>query len=177
MKTIRHNTYETNSSSTHSITIISKSKDRKSKFRRAEIFEDGILYPGNLNDSEAYTHIPTGEEGYVVKCYTPHQKAALTVHYLNACDEYVNYDSSGDITTEQYNAFKLEAIRILSERLGLKEIRDWEDCNGFYYSGENDECPIVDVLEDGDRITAFNKFVTDVILNEDMLMIDEDIPY
>jgi len=177
MKTIRHNTYETNSSSTHSITIIDKAHDRNSKTRRAEIFADGILYPANLSRSEAYTHIPTGEEGYVLKCYTPHQKAALTVHYLNACDEWVKWDSDDTIDAEDYARFKSEAIEILKEQLQLTDIVDWKECNGFYYNSENGSCPIIKILEDEDRIGAFNKYITDVVLNDNMLMIDEDIPY
>lgn len=175
MKTIRYNTYETNSSSTHSITVINK--DLCDDARPLEIFADDVLYPSNIKGSNAYIQISSyGEDGYNLRCYTVHQKAALTVHYLNACDEYLMYNQSG-ITEEQYNAFKIEAISILCDLLGLKEIKDWQSCYDFYYSGENQECPIVPIINSVNPTEAFATFVNDVILNDDIVIIDENIPY
>lgn len=177
MKTIRYNTYETNSSSTHSITIINKSRLSDPKIRKQEILNNNVLYPLNLSESIAYTDIPTGEGGYILKCITPYQKAALTVHYLNACDEWVEYESDDTIDAEDYARFKVDAIKILTEKLLLDDIVDWKECNGFYYDSENESCPIIKILEDEDRIGAFNKYTTDVILNDDIAIVDEDIPY
>ena len=176
MKTIRHNTYETNSSSTHSITVINKKHDRVTYVRTAPILTDNVLLPANLGQSEAYTVIETGEGGYVLKCRDSCQKAALTVHYLNSIDEYVKYDSKS-MTPEQYESFKTAALNLLKESLGLDGIQSPDDCNDYYYQSENGTCPIVDIVDSDDPIEAFKKYVTDIVLNNDMIIIDEDIPY
>jgi hypothetical protein len=176
MKTIRHNTYETNSSSTHSITVINKKHDRVTKARTAPILTDNVLLPANLGQSEAYTTIETGEGGYVLKCRNSYQKAALTVHYLNDIEEYVKYDS-GSMTSEQYESFKTTALNFLKESLGLDGIQSPEDCKDYYNYSEDGTSPIIGVADADDPIEAFKKYVADIVLNDDIIIIDEDIPY
>lgn len=177
MKTIRHNTYETNSSSTHSITIINKKDDRSSNIKYAPIVENNVLYPKNLNKSEAYTEIPTGEGGYIIKCRTSYQKAALTIHYINGMYEYIKYDGSGDMTTDAYVEFKKTAFDILQTRLGLNSIEEADAACYYSVYPENGDCPLVPIIESEDPIAAFEKYVTDVVLNDVMIIVDEDIPY
>jgi len=177
MKTIRHNTYETNSSSTHSITVINKKEERPSNLVYAPILENNVLYPKNLNKSEAYTEISTGEGGYIIKCRTSYQKAALTIHYINGMYEYIKYDGLGDIKDEAYAEFKKTAFDILQTRLGLNSIEEADAAWHYSVYSENGKCPLVPIIESEDPISAFEKYVTDIILNDDIIIIDEDIPY
>jgi hypothetical protein len=177
MKTIRHNTYETNSSSTHSITVINKKHDRSSNAVYASILENNVLYPKNLNKSEAYTELAIGGGGYIIKCRTAYQKAALTIHYLNGMSEYVKYECSGIITEDVYTEFKNKAINILQTRLGLNSIEDANTACHYSVYFEDGDCPLMNIIEKEDPITAFNEYVTDIILNDEMIIIDEDIPY
>jgi hypothetical protein len=175
MKTIRHNTYETNSSSTHSITVINKGQYSGHRPRTAPIIIDNVLLPYNLNESDAYSTIESGEGGYILKCCDSYQKAALTVHYLNSLDEYV--DDYGDITAEELKAFKAEALSYLQCALSLNGIEAAAECVSYYYCSENGNCPLVDVITADNPIAAFKKYVTEIVLNDDMIMIDEEIPY
>jgi hypothetical protein len=176
MKTIRHNTYETNSSSTHSITVINKKDERLTKARTAPILTDNVLLPANLVQSEAYTTIETGQGGYILKCRDSYQKAALTVHYLNDLEEHVKYDSES-MTSEQYESFKTASLNYLKESLGLDGIQSPESCKDYYNYSDDGTCPIIDIADSDDPFEAFKKYVTDIILNDDMIIIDEDIPY
>jgi hypothetical protein len=62
MKTIRTNTFETNSSSTHSVTIGKKNK----KVGGKELVEDGVLHPSRLS---GYTN-SVGESTFTVALET-----------------------------------------------------------------------------------------------------------
>jgi hypothetical protein len=176
MKTLRHNTYETNSSSTHSITIVNRKNYNESVVGTAPIITDNVLLPKNLRKSEAYTEIETGDGGYVLKCASTYQKAALTVHYLNSLYEYVKYDSDV-MTDEDYDAFRNYALKHLCERLGLDRIESPQNCNDYYHLSEYGSCPLIEVVDSKYPTEEFNKYVSDIILNEEIIIIDQDIPY
>jgi len=79
---IRNNVFETNSSSTHSITII----DCKDKVDKGILLDNNILYPENL--SATYYD----EYHYVLETCTTEQKLALIAHWIKYLDEENNND-------------------------------------------------------------------------------------
>lgn len=83
MKTIRHNTFETNSSSTHSLTIRTTSPDVESD--DGDLVMDNVLYPANLRkleDRRTNTNTYGSESTWCLVANTTARKAALLVHQI-----------------------------------------------------------------------------------------------
>lgn len=108
MKTIRHNTFETNSSSTHSLTVVTNT-DPSSKLEDSELVIDNILYPAKLRDI-AISEAEDGSYGsstHRLVANNVHRKAALLIHQLwNFFD-----DSFHEEWCESHRRRIIEAIR------------------------------------------------------------------
>jgi hypothetical protein len=158
MKTIRINTFETNSSSTHSITIGNKSNGKSKK--HLPLVEEMVLYPKRVNQFRVYA----GESSATV-FDTVDKKAALAVYWLLA-DQFEKTDPEFQI-----------ALEYLRNKIGYVSI-DLEE--GSYYEyypcdDEGDQAPfIVDGVFDQ---KLFEEFVTDVVLNDEREITDEDQAY
>ncbi len=159
MKTIRANCFETNSSSTHSVTISSKSKS--SKRATNPLVTDNVLDPSNLNDYE----VGAGDNSFL-NCDTVDKKAAIVVHWLTC-----QFKEREDLTQEQYD----KALNILAGAAGYTKIKPLKYYN-FYpdgeYSGSGDEDYINEMGDDD--FEPFKKFILDVVLNDDMEIVDSD---
>ena len=79
MKTVRQNTFETNSSSTHSVTICSKRTPNNKP--SIPLVEDGCVYPDRLGQFE--TEI--GYEGSSLVCIQPKRKQHYSMHGWKNC--------------------------------------------------------------------------------------------
>jgi hypothetical protein len=86
MKTVRSNCFETNSSSTHSITLESNTNAISADF--PSLAQDNILYPARINDENIRAAFHTTNKGGYGSCSwtftanTKSSKAALIVHYI-----------------------------------------------------------------------------------------------
>lgn len=156
MKTIRENTFETNSSSTHSVTIRSKTKKSKS---RKPLVKNGELIPENLSD---YTQSFGDSTGTV--CDTKDMKAAIVVHWLK---EAVN----DAVSQETFD----KAINILKEKGGYSDIKI-PNYSSFYSYNEYDDAGDSDYIDDlgNGNLKSFEKFVDKVILNDDIEIDESD---
>jgi hypothetical protein len=96
MKTIRTNCFETNSSSSHSITIDTTS--RRETASSPALSENGILYPARIEDDavrDVFFTKPTqwsDSREWVFRAWTKDTKTALLIHYV-----YGLLDSENDL--------------------------------------------------------------------------------
>ena len=176
MQTIRTNCFETNSSSTHSITIQSKSNVMKDDM---DVVIAGVLHPQNLRHSSAYRGVAYGD-GHTLQARTRDQKAALLVCHIASIDPYYFNPKSGAVTL-----MKL-ACDLLVKYCGYVDVITKVDRNPFNAYSEDttyiDEImgdrEGVDVEGDIADITArVEKHILDVVLNNDMIVFDEETPY
>lgn len=96
MKTIRTNCFETNSSSTHSITI--ETATESPAIDAPSLSEGTILYPGRINDVAIRAHFavtPTHHDDrkWIFRASTRDTKTALLVHYIYSILEYEELDN------------------------------------------------------------------------------------
>ena len=163
MKTIRKAVYETNSSSTHSITIENKGSG---KYQKPLVDETGRLVPRNLS---SYTHC-VGEATFTT-CGTKDQKAAIVVDWLTA--RLIDYDKTEKETYEK-------ALGILVEKCGYTGIdRGDRDDYNFYPSTEynnGDEAYSSDLEGETPDFESFEKFIENVVLNDNKEIIDTNTP-
>jgi len=160
MKTIRTNTFETNSSSTHSVTI--QTKGRKNKKILEPLVENNILYPARLG---AYEN-SAGESSFLC-CDTKDMKAAVIAHWIDCRKE----DDLSEVTGKK-------AEDLLVSLCGYNGL-DWEGGSyQFYPTTEydaGDEDYYRDLLE-GETHT-FERFVKNVVLDDTQEIVDSDSPY
>jgi len=162
MKTIRDNTFETNSSSTHSVTIRTKSSCDEAKLL---VDDQGRLVPWNLG-----SHTTCVEETYITICETKDKKAAILVDWL----------TYRLVTEELAKETVAKAIEILVEKCGYTGIdrSHGETAYNFRssadYVGESDD----EYLEDlkSDDFESFEKYINLVVLNDTKEIVDMDVP-
>lgn len=113
MKTIqiRHGVFETNSSSTHSITVVPINQNK------LKLVENRVIYPGRLSNKyleyEGY-----GYNGYVLSAETKEEKSCLVLNWIRSLlDEDV-------ISKEVYGWLSLMIVG----NLDVIDV-DWEDCD------------------------------------------------
>lgn len=157
MKTIRTNTFETNSSSTHSVTIHRKG-DTGGKIVRPLVV-DGILYPDALKDYS----LEVGEATTLV-CDTKDKKAAIVCHWIEEEEDF----------SEVPRKAMLELIKSLC---GYSDIVELEDSDYSPYSEYGDDVH-VDFIDDlkSDELKSFEEFIRGIVLNDDMEINDIDSP-
>lgn len=160
--TIRNNVFETNSSSTHSISIVNINEKIY-----LPIVDNEYIYPLRLNQYEHY--IESGDGGHILRCDTIELKTAIVLQWINALKEY------DDISNELY--FKLEYL-VLNN---ICRKVNWEGQNYFdYYPSDEgyfgnnygfDKCSF-----DEDYIEVINKLIL-IINDNNKCIVDEETPY
>jgi hypothetical protein len=179
MKTIRHNTFETNSSSTHSITIINKNDAVPDKTRYAQLVIDGVLHPSNLKHTFAYVSLQNSyEEGWILTASSRDEKSALLLHHVKS---YLSDGWGRSYSCEEASRV-LEFIRsfmtTLSSQRYADVVLDFSPDFG-HYSEEEDS--YVHVIMDNENIdgvfTSLINHINDVVNNDDMIVRASDEPY
>lgn len=175
MKTIRTDCFETNSSSTHSVTIRSKSTHVKDPEKQLII--DGILYPGNLRYSSAYRS--DERDGYVLVASDPAEKASLVFHHLGSL-------ANDGETTSGEEISKKEA-KVLTDLLTLRLVEagvcegvdpaSLKESSWFSHWTEDSDLYLDEIIESDERSEALDMFITHTILNNDMVMTDVESGY
>ena len=155
MKTIRTQTFETNSSSTHSVTIDKMSAKYEKPVR--PLVTDNILDARALDD---YT-VSFGESSYTV-CDTKDKKAAIVYNWITGGEAY-------EAEPETISA----AVDLLRTMCGYDAIKP--DCTYFYPRGEYDDADYLfrSDFENG-NLESFKTFIQNVVLNDDMEISDTD---
>ena len=134
MKTIRNNVFETNSSSTHSITIIQQTLNNL-------VDENNILHPENL----------TYDYNKVIKANTKNRKAALFCHYF--ADIISNKDNLSEIFKILSNDLGYNEININFE----SSFSPFDDDDWFNFDQMNIDKVIKIILDDNLSILDVNK--------------------
>ena len=160
-KTIRKNVFETNSSSTHSISIVDSNE--KSYL---SIVDEQYIYPSRLYQYEYY--IESGEGGHILRCDTKELKTVIVLHWLRALKEY------NDIDSDLY--IKLEEL--VEENIQLKI--NWEEkaSYDYYPSDEGDfsyNYGFNRCSSDEDYIERVIKLI-EIINDTNKCIVDEETP-
>lgn len=173
MKTIRTNCFETNSSSTHSVTIASK---KALNDQAMPLVVDGLLIPGNLSYTSAYREIESGDGGHSLQCTTYEQKAALLLHHLRSIGKW-----RSEIKDELFDqALKEARQQIINFSTTIEDVDlDFNSC--FFADDESGRTYAESILnEDSDIESVKTKLIEhmqDVVANDDIVVLDEDNPY
>lgn len=167
MKTIRTQCFETNSSSTHSITVQTK----KASESRPLIINH-VLMPANLRYTNAYHR---SYDGHSLHAGTAAEKISLLLHHL--ISEKTAWDANESMINEC-----IEAVVLLAKNSdsslpfneisfeGMDEADFINDCDGnLTYANE--------ILNNSDPRSAVKDFFNDVILDDSKVIVDEDSPY
>lgn len=162
MKTVRHNVFETNSSSTHSVTITTKSAPKPGKTPR-ELVVDGTLYPMRLSDYST----SFGYDGSNLNCDTKDKKAAIVANWILSCKEYGNIEDTD---------FKVY-IRFLREKCGYLTIDFEGDSYSSYNPYDENDGSQFSLSGDEDEDYAVLEEALKNILDDDIVIVDTDSPY
>lgn len=161
MKTIRRSVFETNSSSTHSITIEATGEN----INYEPLVEDDTLYPDRIDQYNI--DLETGDGGYILSCDTKDKKAALICHWTTVVvNDMYSRDEQEKIDAE------LELwYTYLSEKLGYRNILI---ADGNYY-------PYAEYSEDINFPHEYNEEelnkLVDIILDDSKRIVDKEIPW
>ena len=101
MKTIRNKVFETNSSSTHSISI-------ESNLSHGEIFENGILYLQRLENCKQDIN-----DDYIVTARTRDEKIAFVISYLLSILESEEYPEYINKLKTMYNISMIDETKYI----------------------------------------------------------------
>lgn len=183
MKTIRYNTFETNSSSTHSFTIINKKDLKEQENKYKSLVVDRQLIPANLKYSEAYVDISSSyDNGFILTAKSSIEKAALMLHHLKAYFDDYDYDYAKKYTEEQSNRIYGYVVDILTNR---DNSYDSVDLNFnfhfnlyFDYGESNIETILYKQEENEDKIKKdLEKYILDIVFNDDIIIEQRNEPY
>ena len=158
MKTIRRCVFETNSSSTHSITITGKSDRDIPKI--LPLVEYGVIYPERLSSREIDV-LKNSDLSFLV-CSTKEEKTALLLNWLsNAQDDFFeikNIDS------------RIEGIaKYIANYCGYIDVVLPNRWYGYSFYDDYDD-PLKDY-------PTLDSFLNDVVLNDKITITQSDIPY
>ena len=192
MKTVRNNVFETNSSSTHSITIKQKEHRLKKIPRNSdEIFEVKPFENPMADGDEIYPEVFNYTSEISKLSYITH----LIVSYL---DNYENYDQFDerlrdyDLTVftseDKINlANKLFSCKqftwlkeLVKDKTGTeiefdkREFKDWPFWQTIYDINKS-EAEILDT--DLENEEEFKKNISEIIFNDNIVIEDADMPY
>ena len=153
MKTIRSNVFETNSSSTHSISIQKKSN----VIFKNPLVENGVLIPQNLR---SYFYNNTREDDHLIICDNKDKKAALFCHY--ALEFF--YDD-----TDKFSDFIIK----------LKSELNYSDIDINFSSDFNPYCEYdnPEILNDPETFSKSFGEIVNLILDDDVIIIDKTEEY
>lgn len=155
MKTIRKGVFETNSSSTHSISI-EKIGPKNVDYG---IIKNNILYPHRL-PSYQFT-VESDNRGYILECSNKDTKASLVCHWISAI--FWEDDSENKII-EWYNYLK--------DKLGYNDIQIIYHRNHEYSNYSDENC----YLEEDFTKEDIDKLI-EVILDDTMKIVSSVIPW
>lgn len=179
MKTIRHNCFETNSSSTHSITIID-TRLAPAK-QTVQLCPLGTLMPKVLNQTTAYTKI--GEyydSSWKLTARTSYEKAALLIHHIwSYVGEGMVYDIPDAVETGKDTKLKDIVINSLINKVdGIVDIDfgdfdytfpHYSEGGASYIKGSIDYCHKTKLKDDNweDNFRELiEKLIDDIIIPE-----------
>lgn len=164
MKTIRTNCFETNSSSTHSITIESKT----SVMNEDGLVINGELIPDKLCFTSAYHETKYGD-GHTLHAITRDQKAALLICHIISIYE----DDESATKSKMLEA----AVEQLIASCGYSSVKTVDvKYRPFYGYVENGSSYLSDIASSGNIEEGIANHVHDVILNDDVIVIDTENP-
>ena len=168
MRTIRTKCFETNSSSTHSVTIESKSKK---KHDDSDILMDNVLIPKNLRFTSAYRE--DGRDGYTLHAETRDQKAALFLHHIKSIKNC--YWGEDDVAEKAEKMFATACHYLM---VHCKYANIETEFNYGFDGFDNEEKTYVNhILDASNMEVAVLNHVTSVILDDDRVIIDADNSY
>ena len=158
MKTIRRRVFETNSSSTHSITITGKSDRITSEV--LPLVEDGVIYPERLSSREIDI-LKDSDISFLV-CRTKEEKTALLLNWLSSSE-----DTFFEI--EEIESFRDKVAQDIAIYCGFVSAVLPKKWYGYscYDDGNN---PV-------DEYTTLESFINEVVLDDSIKIIQSDIPY
>lgn len=116
MRTIRTNCFETNSSSTHSITIETSTSLVLDINSNDPLVENDILYPERLNHEDVMKEMKVVNKNprdrvWITKAMSRNTKAAMLVHYLHSFFDD-DYDGDGGKRNKKMFAHALDLIAL-----------------------------------------------------------------
>ena len=176
MKTIRTNCFETNSSSTHSITIESKSRYLKED---KTLLEDGVLIPENLRYTSAFRE--SSGDGHTLHATTRDQKAALLICHISSLDGAGRCDKK---VAKQVLVIAKELLIELCgyedvsvENLGYTLFSCYDEQNSTYLDVILGEADYSKTIDTDDVRKGIRKHILSVVLNDDAIIIDSEDSY
>lgn len=157
MKTIRINTFETNSSSTHSLTITSKSKIKQTK---EPLVVDNVLIPARLVE---YRECLDYTETVYTRLSTKEQKASILFYWWQYRE--ANKEWNGNHVTLE------ELVYTVQAECGYSNI-EWSSNNRQYYFDPygDDVDRRVDLCLN--TLAHLEDFIRTVVLDDDKEIID-----
>ena len=158
MKTTRSSVFESNSSSTHSVTISTKGASSKQPVR--PLVTEGTLNPSALKDYS----VSLGEASVIV-CDTRDKKAAIVCHWL---------ENSEDVSEETKQA-ALELLKTLCDYTAILTIKPYAYYSPYNEYDDNGDAAYAADLRDDD-LESFERFVKDVVLDYDKEITDATYP-
>lgn len=160
-KQIRQNCWETNSSSTHSVTIQTKGSGKRDT---KPLVENNVLYPFRLSGYSS----SFGEASYL-SCQDKESKAAIVAQWIMSEEDNTGY---GKDKRDEY----LDFLRV---QLGYDKIDlEGRKCGDYYGRGEYDEpCLKIGSEPNDDEIHGKLLELVKVILDNTKEIIDSDTPY
>lgn len=178
MKTIRRNCFETNSSSTHSITLVKNNSLNKNTPDYLPIYHDGKLLPGNLKPSVYFSEINMGyDTAWSLICKDADSKAAWTMQHLKAVAEYNEFEDKWEMSEDDFKKLTLLIVERLKNDLGYKEIDPVFD--HFVYCYSEDGYSPTDIFGD-DSMTIeerVDEYMKTVILDSNVSIVETEQPY
>lgn len=167
-KQVRVNVFESNSSSTHSVTIRNKTAPKSPNPTR-ELVKDNILYPEVLSD---YT-LSFGYDSSATCCDTKDKKAAIVCNWVYYI---VKYNSSFENDNKQ-ETFLSQILQKFVKACGYDGV-DVDSMSGSFYphTEYGEEYLPYEVYEDdaGEFEDAVMKLVK-TVLDDDMIIEESDI--
>ena len=178
MKTVRLDTFETNSSSTHSVTIRNKSEVKE----RSPLIENGKLYPSRLHKYK----VDIGDsEGSSLVLDTPLMKSIWmsTVIHNYADTYYYKENDNNDVTEQSCKEIAKKYVSIIINALNnIVPVLDvaHDEYDNFTccdeYNGNNLSYILDDLFNLFDEKTFIKSIIEAIIFNDNVVIADEQIP-
>jgi hypothetical protein len=171
MRTIRSNCFETNSSSTHSVTIISKTETRAEN-KNKPLEKDGVLYPANLRFASCYR--VDNRDGYSLHAETVAEKTALFIHHIRSLEYYGEYEKADILPAVEYVIDRMTNVYGAFKEIDIKDLKD-----SNFEASDEDGTYLDSIFEKKgeDRLTAIDFFIRNTIMDDDKVIIDCDEKY
>ena len=147
---IRRNTFETNSSSTHSLTVVP---------REINLTEGDIIYPSRINLLRMWS----GEDNYILVASTKIEKIIILLHWIK------ELLSEKRLSEKAYNI--LESL-ILGTTYHKKVV--WEDDNYISTYYEDEKYFDLDLSDENlsEIVSKCNEYILDIVLNPEVQILE-----